>query len=537
MSQKGKAAPTANGATSELTAFIDGRIVTQTDLQPYTKIKNGYVYVRATYLDSQGKPQQKLKRLRSLRDYDRLLAEVRAEAAALDARTQAAPPPAVVLPMVPPIPPSPSATPASSGVPNNLRPADLQALAKSYITPDVALRAGIQRVDSVDGAQLVGRQARNGHDFSGLVFPYVWPGEQNSRLTRLRRDHPDLEAQPDGGTKEKNKYLSPPGSFGRGTFYFPPNTPTDWLQDTAIPVTFTEGEKKALALGRFHTERSEPRLVISIPGVWNWRGVVGIERDSNGHEVAQVKGPIPDFDRVAWQGREVFIVFDANAATNPSVKQARTGLARLLSDKGATVRVVDLPGDLPGVNGVDDLLGAKGPDFVAGLFAKVAQAEAKKGKQKRAQVGSVVFTNSDTGVWADDEEGDKTWVCSELSVEADTRDERGENWGRLLRFRDRDDVWHQWAMPMELLAGDGREVRQELLRQGVTLGVTTKARRLLEQYLNSKPEQAVLCVSKQGWHRGAFVLPDETIGENGEPIYLQTLSANHLFRQAGTLDE
>jgi replicative DNA helicase len=255
----------------------------------------------------------------------------------------------------------------------NLTNHDLQKLARSYITPALAEAARIARVDSLEGAALVGRRASNGQDFSGLTFPYVWPGEQHVHLTRLRRDKPDFEAQPDGTTKERNKYLSPPGSFGRGTFYFPPDTPAGWLRDTSIPITFTEGEKKALALSRFYCERGEQRLVISIPGVWNWRGTIGIERDSNGHGVGNVKGPIPDFDRVAWQGREVLIVFDANA----SVKNARIGLARLLRERGATARLVDLPDDLSGVNGVDDLLATKGPDFVAALFAKATLAEAE----------------------------------------------------------------------------------------------------------------------------------------------------------------
>ncbi len=90
---------------------------------------------------------------------------------------------------------------------------------------------------------------------------------------------------------------------------------------------------------------------------------------------------------------------------------------------------------------------------------------------------------------------------------------------------------------MELLKGDGQEYRSELLRQGLVIAPGRKARPLLETYLSTNPNKKALCVTKQGWHRGAFVLPDETIGENGEPIYLQTLSTNHLFRQAGTLDE
>jgi len=141
------------------------------------------------------------------------------------------------------------------------------------------------------------------------------------------------------------------------------------------------------------------------------------------------------------------------------------------------------------------------------------------------------------GVWAADADGNRTWVCSPLSIEADTRDEHGENWGRLLVFADRDGVKKRWAMPMAMLAGDGREFREQLLSLGLIVAPGPKGRNLLNAYLNTKPEKKALCVTRQGWHRGIFVLPDGSIGDNGESVYLQTILANHPFRQAGTVED
>lgn len=172
----------------------------------------------------------------------------------------------------------------------------------------------------------------------------------------------------------------------------------------------------------------------------------------------------------------------------------------------------------------------------AGYGESTTTAGVKKPVHKRQQVGNVAFNMSETGVWASDEYGDPHWICSQLEIEADTRDEHSESWGRLLKFPDRDGVIHQWAMPMSLLSGDGKEYRERLLELGLVIAPGRKARLLLETYLNTKPEKKALCVTKQGWHRGAFVLPDESIGENAEPIYLQTVSANHLFRQSGTVE-
>src|ERR1041384_4459534 len=123
-----------------------------------------------------------------------------------------------------------------------LKAHDLAALERSYITPDLARQAGLFRVTSEEGAKLVGR---NGGDYAGIIFPYCWPGEPPPREYRLRRDKPDLEQQQDGTTKEKAKYLSPPG---RGSLlYLMPSTPPELLRDVSVPLVLTEGEKKTIA--------------------------------------------------------------------------------------------------------------------------------------------------------------------------------------------------------------------------------------------------------------------------------------------------
>jgi hypothetical protein len=53
-------------------------------------------------------------------------------------------------------------------------------------------------------------------------------------------------------------------------------------------------------------------------------------------------------------------------------------------------------------------------------------------------------------------------ICSHLEITALTRNQLSENWSRLLEFKDRDQVHHQFALPMELMSGDGNEYRKEL---------------------------------------------------------------------------
>jgi putative DNA primase/helicase len=75
------------------------------------------------------------------------------------------------------------------------------------------------------------------------------------------------------------------------------------------------------------------------------------------------------------------------------------------------------------------------------------------------------------------------YISSALKVTACTRDKENENHGRLLDFKDLDGMSHNWAMPMELLAGDGTEYRKELLSKGLIIAPGSKPRQLLTTYI------------------------------------------------------
>src|SRR3982750_4888230 len=236
------------------------------------------------------------------------------------------------------------------------------------IDREIIQRANVRRVDSLTGGQIVGRNGRG--DYSGILFPYCWPGEDHAREFRLRRDHPEMEADANGQLKPKDKYLSPAGI--RNMLYFPPGIDTAWLKDPKVPIAITEGEKKTLALhGLALHDMSDtvehPRWVsIGLAGVWNWKGTIGKTNDAQGTRV-DVKGVIPDFDRITWKGRVVKIIFDANVHSNEKVGWARKGLAAELRKRGALVSIVDLP-QLPDINGVDDLVGKWGKSAVLDLI-------------------------------------------------------------------------------------------------------------------------------------------------------------------------
>lgn len=130
-------------------------------------------------------------------------------------------------------------------------------------------------------------------------------------------------------------------------------------------------------------------------------------------------------------------------------------------------------------------------------------------------------------------------ICGRLEVIGLTRNERGEDWGRLVRFKDSDGRQKEVAIPMHLFAGNGNEVRGLLLRLGLSIEPNRKAREALDGYLQKcNPPRRIRCVDHVGWHHDgdgrSFVLPDQVIGSAN--VVLQSDEyLDHAYDVAGEL--
>ena len=262
--------------------------------------------------------------------------------------------------------------------PFDLTERDFEWLARSYITPEDALEAGLYRVDTTTGSQEVGRKPTATRNFAGIIFPYFHPLTGYERERILRRDEPDTESG-----KEKGKYIGPPGRTN--IFYVPVGVTRELMVNPGIPVVFVEGEKKCLAMWRIARDNCSDNMPLFVPiglrGIWGWRGRIGQRELSNGgHESAF--GPISDFSFFEWKGREVTILFDSNIhssklRTSESILAARTRLAQHLRFLlGAKVFYSEMTRDHleRGINGPDDLAGLEGPRAVLKLLAECRPA-------------------------------------------------------------------------------------------------------------------------------------------------------------------
>lgn len=132
----------------------------------------------------------------------------------------------------------------------------------------------------------------------------------------------------------------------------------------------------------------------------------------------------------------------------------------------------------------------------------------------------------------------KAFVCSPIEVIAKTRDTSSGTWGRLLQWRDDDNIKHQWSMPLSLLQGDAREYRKELASQGLNITTNPKQRSYLDTYIQNYPiHKRALCVDKLGWHDKQYILPDRAIGSDGKQliVYQSANSINSTLTQQGEL--
>jgi putative DNA primase/helicase len=156
---------------------------------------------------------------------------------------------------------------------------------------------------------------------------------------------------------------------------------------------------------------------------------------------------------------------------------------------------------------------------------ETVRAEAAKARKEQARPH---YKLDDRGVWYQGFDDDGTplepqWICSRLDVIATTRDADNHNWGRLLEFKDRDGHKHVWAMPMELLKGDGADYRGELLRMGLEIAPGPKARDHLMRYITTAhPTDKARCTDRTGWHGRVYVRPDRTIGRSTERVLFQS---------------
>jgi hypothetical protein len=213
-----------------------------------------------------------------------------------------------------------------------LEPQHIQLISASAIAPEVGAARGYRTVRSKAELQRLGF-GRTQQLVPGLLIP-IFDVTGRIALHQFRPDSPRLRRG------KRVKYETPVGS--RMVLDVPPAV-REKLADPAVPLVITEGVRKADAAV------STGLFCIDLLGVWNWRGT----NDHGGKTV------LPDWESIALNDRQVFIVFDSDVMTKAGVHTALVRLKAFLESRGAHVKVIYLPcGDGGGKVGLDDFLAA-----------------------------------------------------------------------------------------------------------------------------------------------------------------------------------
>lgn len=238
-------------------------------------------------------------------------------------------------------------------------------LADSAITADVAAAAGVRTVTTRDGLP----EELRGHPkvtLPALLFPLT--GVSGTIVHQVRRDDGDR-------TDNDPKYVFPSGA--RPVLVQHPHMAAR-VADTSAPLLIVEGTKQYLAA--VSALAGARQAAVGISGCWGW--------SSQGR-------PVPDLACIPWEGREVYLVLDADVAENRQVWMAAERLADTVRLRGAAkVRFVKVPGG--GKSGLDDVLGTL-DDPAKGLQRLLADAKDKLPRRPAARKKRPEWMDPDDG--------------------------------------------------------------------------------------------------------------------------------------------
>jgi hypothetical protein len=177
---------------------------------------------------------------------------------------------------------------------------------KSGITPEVVEARGYRTIEKKVELKTLGFSDSQ-RNTPGLLIPVYSPTGEIATY-QFRPDQPRI------GKKGKVKYETPSGS--RMVLDVHPSA-RKMLGNPAVPLFVTEGLKKADALV------SRDLCAVTLLGVWSWRG-----RNSDGGLTT-----LAEWDYVALNDREVYIVFDSDVMLKPQVHKAMVRLKAFLESR------------------------------------------------------------------------------------------------------------------------------------------------------------------------------------------------------------
>ncbi len=137
------------------------------------------------------------------------------------------------------------------------------------------------------------------------------------------------------------------------------------------------------------------------------------------------------------------------------------------------------------------------------------------------------------------------FVAAEFEILGEANDGAGNDWGVVIRWKDRDERSHTWCVPKRMVHADGSAIAAELERAGLQCATDPRGHQLLKTFLGAvRTSNRLNSVDRSGWHevghKPAFILPGgEAYGPAKHSVIMQTEQAgsNSAFAASGSLQE
>jgi putative DNA primase/helicase len=217
----------------------------------------------------------------------------------------------------------------------------LEDLRRSGLSDETIRNAEIFSINQDQARQLLHRDDIFG---GGYAIPYAYP---DSTPILQQDGQPYVNVKLDTPPRDKKgkpiKYIKPKREPNH---VYVPRAALEVIKTATKPLIVTEGEKKSLK------STQHGFAAVALSGVWGFRTRLrGRDRSL----------PLPELDRIPMSGREILVVFDSDAVTNPRVQQAEAAFSLYAATRGAQVYCVKLPGAPNGMKiGLDDFLVQQG---------------------------------------------------------------------------------------------------------------------------------------------------------------------------------
>ena len=238
--------------------------------------------------------------------------------------------------------------------------------------------------------------------------------------------------------------------------------------------------------------------------------------------------------RERYQNREIIVCADNDVRTDDSPNTGVEAATKAAQTAGAKLAICPCHEGRP--TDFNDLHCLRSLEAVAAAVEKAR----REGAAVHLPEGFFIReTGKNPGLFKVETSADgdvkETRLGPPLSIIGKTFDDVSENWGTLLSWKDPAGTEHRWALPDNLLQGQGREYAQILAGGGYSIA-PGQAAKFATFIQGVSTERFVTCVQRIGWHAAAYVMPDTAYGVPADTVVLQSARHAKMFRAGGTLD-